>query len=128
MIDTSLARYDTLLLDSRVEELRDKLGREYRLPDSVEFATYIQTEQWAEKDGIQRRIPAQAVFLVLSPNPHPRLSKHVIKTHAFTDLRFWRSKESSAWRYVGIGDPAAVIFRSLCAQHMAARKNYTELN
>lgn len=130
MIDSSLARYDTLLPDSRVDVLRDKLGREYKLPDSVEFATYVQDEQWGQKDGLERLVPAHAVFLVVSPNPHPRLAKqkHVIKTHAATELTYWREKEDQSWRFVGRRDPAETIFRALCIQHMDARRNYEELN
>jgi hypothetical protein len=124
---SSLAQYESLLADSRVDALRDKLGRELQLPDEVEFATYVQDEQWAEKDGLQRLVPAHAVFLVLSPNPHPRLAKHTLKSHAATRLSYWRQKEDQMWRFVGRQDPAELIFRALAVQHMDARKNYTEM-
>lgn len=125
---SSLAQYESLLDDRRVEKLRDKLGRELRLPDVVEFASYVQEEQWGQKDGLQRLVPAHAVFIVVSPNPHPRMKKAIIKSHAAALLSHWREKEDGAWRFAGVGDPAEPIFRALCVQHMATRQDYVELN
>ena len=124
----TLAQFDTLLPDSRVEVLRDVLGREFRLPDEVNFSTHVQPERWAQVRDVDRQIPAQAVFLVTSPNPHERHKGETIRTHAATALDHWREKEDRAFRIVRAGDPAATIFKMLCAQHMDARRNWTELN
>lgn len=128
MTQGTLAQFDTLLPDSRVEALRDVLGREFRLPDEVDFATYVQPEREASVRGVIRMIPAQAVFIVTSPNPHERHKGETIRTHAATALEHWREKEDRSWRVVRAGDPAAIIFKMLCAQHMDARRNWNELN
>lgn len=128
MTEGTLAQFDTLLPDSRVEVLRDVLGRELRLPDEVNFTTHVQPARWAQVRGVDREIPAQAVFLVTSPNPHPRHEGEIIRTHAATALEHWREKEDRSFRFVRAGDPAAVLFRALCAQHMDARRNWNELN
>ena len=124
----TLAQFDTLLPDSRVEVLRDVLGRELRLPDEVNFTTHVQPERWANVRGVERKLGAQAVFLVTSPNPHERHGGETIRTHAATALEHWREKEDRSFRIVRAGDPAAIIFKMLCAQHMDARRNWVELN
>lgn len=129
----TLSQFEELLPDSRVEQLLSRLRRDLKLPDVVEFATYIQPEQRGVKSktpmGIEfeRTIPAQAFFLVVSPNPHERLKTQKIKSYAFCALTDWREKENGAWRFVGIGDPALPIFKALCIQHLASRQNYEEL-
>lgn len=124
----SLAKYDPLLPDSRVEQLEDRLRREMKLPDVVTFATVEQPPTEVVRRGVLVTMPAQAVFLVVSPNPHPRHRKQLIKTFAAAELAHWREKEDTAWRFAGAGDPAEPIFRELCRQHLAARQNYAELN
>jgi hypothetical protein len=125
---STLAQFDVLLPDARVERLRAKLGQELRLPDEVEFATYVQPKRWAVKDGIELPVPPHAVFLVVSPNPHPRLAGQTIRSHAATRLEHWREKEDQKWRFAGVGDPAEMIFRALCIDHLRTRRNYQELN
>lgn len=99
-----------------------------KLPDVVTFATYEQPPTPAVRRGIEIEMPAQAVFLVISPNPNPRHKGRIIKTFAAAQLVHWREKEDAAWRFNGAGDPAYPIFKELCRQHLAARKNWKELN
>ena len=111
----NLSQFDELLTDSRLEPIWDKLRREMNFAESVQFATYIQPESWAEERGINVRKPDQAFFIVVSPNPHPRHKTSVIKTFAFCKLSDWRAQEGEAWRYVGVGDPAVPIFKAWSA-------------
>lgn len=125
-----LDQFPELLPDSRVERLWDKLRKELTLPDEVEFATYEQPPQWADdpKTGLRTLKPAQANFIVVSPNPHPRHKGRLIKTFAFCDLSGWRDAEREAGHYAGVGDPAEPIFRALVREHLKQRKNWKELN
>ncbi len=128
MTTGTLADYEQLLPDERVWRIREKLGRELKLPDAVDFATFIVPERWGEQDGIAVLHQATVVFAVVSPNPHKRLSSENIMTEATTRLEWWREKEDEVWRFVHSTDPAERIFRALCIQHLEARKNYSELN
>lgn len=128
----NLAQFPELLSDSRVEPIWDRLRQELHLPDEVSFATYEQpprTGKTRSPGGIEYEatVPAQAVFIVVSPNPHKRFKGKMLKTFAICDLRHWREKEGQAWRYVGVGDPAFPIFKALAKQHLAERKNFEEL-
>lgn len=139
MIDVSsqikrLSDYPQLLPDSRVEKLWYRLLTELRMPEEVSFATYEQPPREVHPkttSGIElppRLQPAQAVFLVVSPNPHPRHVGRSITSYAFVDLRAWQEKEREAWRFVGAGDPAYTLFKRLCHEHMGQRQHWTELN
>lgn len=127
-LSETLGKFDPLLPDSRVEQLEDRLRREMKLPDVVTFVTYEQDPTWVVRKGVEVLKPAHAVFIVLSPNPNPRHKGRAIKTFATAQLEHWREKEDTAWRFSGAGDPAYPIFKELCRQHLAARKNYAELN
>ena len=124
----TLADFPELLSNARIEPIRDRLAKELRLPDEVSFASYIQPEQWIERKGITVKEADQAFFLVLSPNPHPRHPGRTIKSFAFCRLSDWREQEGEAWRYVGVGDPAYPIYKSLSGLHMVERKNWQELD
>ena len=126
----SLADNELLLPDIRVEELWSRLMKEFpKLPHVTNFATYIQPERVVPRPGgVIAQMPAQAVFLVVSPNPHPRHKGEMLKSIAQTTLEAWRASEAEAWRFVGKGDPALPIFRALCREHLASRKSWSELN
>ena len=126
----SLADNELLLPDIRVEELWSRLMKEFgHLPDDTAFASYIQPERVVPRPGgVIARMPAQAIFLVVSKNPHPRHKGEMLKSVAQTTLEAWRASEAEAWRFVGRGDPAMPIFRALCREHLASRKSWSELN
>lgn len=126
----TLADFEELLPNSRVERLEGQLRKEMKLPDEVEFATYEQPPQWYDDEatGLRRLQPAQAFFIVVSPNPHPRHQGKAIKSFAFTPIKDWRSAEAEAGHYAGVGDPALPIFKALCREHLEQRKNWTEMN
>lgn len=128
----TLADFEELLPDSRVEAIWERLRREFpRLPDDVQVATYIQPARLVPSQLDRTRLvsqPERAVFLVISPNPHPRHKGEVLKSIASCLLTHWREEEDDAWRFAGKGDPAMKFFRLAAREHLAARKNWTELN
>lgn len=124
----NLAQFDSLLSDLRVAEIEDRLRRELKLDDSIHFASYEQPPTQAVRKGIEVTMPAQAVFRVVSPNPHPRHKGRLLDSFAVAELSDWREMEDTAWRFAGMGDPAYPIFRALCLrEHLPARKNFEEM-
>jgi len=125
----TLARYPQVLLDSRIEPLWDRIRRELKFPvdADIQFATYAQPSRMAEKNGKLVKMPESVVFLVVSPNPHPRYKGKQIKSFAISSIDDWRDAEKEAGHFVGVGDPAYPIFKELSRQHLAARKNMSEL-
>jgi hypothetical protein len=131
-LPATLDQFPELLSDLRVEKVWDRLRQEMKLPDGVDFATYEQPPQTVPQrtsGGLVVPVeqPAQAVFLVVSPNPHPRHKGRLIKSFAFVELSEWLKKEAEAWRFVGVPDASYAIFKELCRQHLASRKNFEEL-
>lgn len=123
----TLARYPTALPDSRVEQIWDRLKEELHFPHVVEFATYVQPARVVEKAGKLYSKPESIVFLVVSPNPHPRHKGKTIKSFAIVSVEDWYAYEKEKWRHVGVEDAAYPIFKRLCRDHMAARQNMKEL-
>lgn len=124
----TLADYETLLPDSRVEQLRALIGKELGLPDEVGFATYVQPPTEVNRRGIYVLEPARAVFVVTCPNPHPRYAGKVMMSYATAEYQDWKAREAEAWRFVGVGDPAFGIFKAIARRLMADRRNMQELN
>lgn len=122
----TLAEFDTALPDKRVWKIRAKLGARFRLPPEVDFATYVQPAHEAERNGLSVLMPENVVFLVVSPNPHPRWTNKIIKTFAIVDSQDWLATDKR--RAISDADPAIPIFAELCRQHMAARQHWRELN
>lgn len=129
--NATLADYELLLPDSRVERLRGMLEKEFpRLPAEFQLATYIQPGG-AHPDPRTHQIrilPTYGVFLLVSDNPHPRHKGEVLKTGYAVEMKAWREEEEASWRFVGAGDPALKFFRSAARQHLAALKNWREMN
>lgn len=126
-----LDKFPTALSDSRMEKIWFQLRKEMNLPDVVDFASYVQPPQEIEKEvkGVHRllKLPEQVVFLVVSPNPQKRWKGKLIKSFAFTTVEDWHAAEKEAKHYAGREDPAVDIFRGLCRQHLAARKNWEDM-
>lgn len=129
-VSKSLAQFDTLLPDSRVERIREMILHEFpTLGDDMQIATYVQDRQMIEDPdtGIQRPYEAQAVFLMVSPNPHKRHVGDIIKTNAFTSLKNWREGEKE-YRHSGDVDLALNFFRAIARNHLEILTNWRELN
>lgn len=124
----TLADHESLLSDSRVEQLRGLVGKELRLPDEVSFATYIQPPTEVNRKGVYVLEPARAVFVATCPNPHPRYLGKTMMTYATAELEDWRSREAASWRFVGVGDPAFGIFKAIARRLLIDRTNMQELN
>lgn len=127
----TLADFEELLPDSRVEKIWERLRREFpRLPEDVQLATYIQPSRLVPSQLDRSRLvmkPERAVFLIVSPNPHHRHKGEMLKTVMSCSLADWRDEEKEAGHYVGKGDPAMRFFRAGAREHLQARKNWTEL-
>lgn len=129
-ISNSLAIYDTLLPDSRVEKIRDQIMQEFpTIGDEMQIATYVQDRQMLQhpETGITQPYEAQAVFVMVSPNPHKRHVGDVIKTNAFTSLKNWREGEKE-YRHSGDVDLALNFFRAIAREHLEILTNWRELN
>lgn len=118
-------RFDEQLLpDERVERIFYRLlevaqasGR--KVPDDIEFATYIQPESDAA--------PAMAMFLVQSLHPKQRFKGQQLRTMGAVPLEAWREAEKDKLHYAGMPDPARNFFARLLREHLEARKNLEEL-
>lgn len=125
----NLARYETVLSDRRVEALWARISKELNFGSAdVQFASYLQPPRTVEKGG---RVVSQAetvVFLVVSPNPHPRHKGRMIKSYAVTPERDWVDAEREAAHFVGMGDPAYPIYKALSRQHLEKRQAMVELH
>ena len=63
----TLARYETVLSDARVERIWDRISKELRFgSDDIQFATYLQPPRDALRDGKVVSQPETVVFLVVS--------------------------------------------------------------
>jgi hypothetical protein len=129
-ISRSLAQFDNLLDNSRVERIREKLLALYPdLGDKMQIATYVQPRQMlqAEEGGLTKPYPEQAVFLMVSPNPHKRHVGDIIKTNAFTPLKAWMEDEREN-RHRSDVDTALSFFKEIAKEHLAVLKNWREMN
>jgi hypothetical protein len=127
-VSKTLAKFDELLPDRRIRKIYDALMELYPDLGEAQIATYVQPEQMIERDdGITLKYPAQAVFLMTSPNPHPRHVGDIVKTNAFTDLRNWREEEYST-RHSSDTDLALNFFKAIAREHRAVLANWRELN
>lgn len=127
----SLADFEPLIPDSRVERLWGALRQEFpKLPEDFQLASYIQPRKLVpdKVTGELRMIPEQAIFVIVSANPHPRHKGEVLKSMARMSHRDWRSEEDEAFRFVGKGDPAMKFVRALAREHIRAYTNWSELN
>ena len=128
-ISKTLAQFDELLPDRRVRKIRDALLELYPdLGDEMQIATYVQPKQMIEREnGMSIPYPEQAVFLMVSPNPHPRHVGEIVKTNAFTDLKNWREEEFNT-RHSSDVDLALGFFKMIAREHRAVLQNWRELN
>lgn len=128
----TLADFETLLPDSRVERLRDAVAKAFpKLPEDFQLATYIQPSRLVPRPGGSGelvQIGERAVFLMVSPNPHPRYKGQMLKTQASMRMKLWREEEAEAAHFVSGADPALKFFRRMAREHIVARTNWTELN
>ena len=124
---TNLAQYEPALAQSRLDDIHFQVLKRVRMPDEVDFATYIQPPVEGKRNGLYVLLPENVVFLVVSPNPNPRYQNKLIKTFAVVSMEDWRAKEGERWHYVGAPDPALPIFTEMARQHMAARRDWKEL-
>jgi hypothetical protein len=129
-ISRSLAQYDTLLTNSRVEKIREKLlALHPELGDDMQIATYVQPRQMLQEDqgSLIKRLPAQAVFLMVSPNPHKRHVGDIVKTNAFCPLSVWLQDERDN-RHSADVDTALGFFKAIADEHLGVLANWRALN
>lgn len=128
-ISKSLAQFDTLLPDLRVERIREQLLQMFpSLGDDMQIATYVQDRQMLQdpETGIMKPYEEQAVFVMVSPNPHKRHVGDIIKTNAFTSLKNWREGEKE-YRHSADVDLALNFFKAIAREHLEVLTNWREL-
>lgn len=129
-VSKSLAQFDNLLDDSRVERIREKLLALYpALGDDMQIATYVQPKQMLqhEENGLTKPFPAQAVFVMVSPNPHKRHVGDIVKTNAFCALADWYADQRENRHSAGV-DTAFEFFKQIASEHLAVLTNWREMN
>ena len=128
-VSKTLAQFDELLSDRRVRKIRDEILELYPdLGGEMQIATYVQPKHLVDReDGISIMNPEQAVFLMTSPNPHPRHVGDIVKTNAFTSLANWRESEYDL-RHSSDTDLALRFFKAIAREHRAVLQNWRELN
>ena len=127
-IENTLAKFDELLPDHRVKRIRETLVVSGAIDEETQLATYVQPSRMIEQEetGITRPFPAQAVFLMVTPNPHPRHLDELVKTNAFTPLSAWREDEHENRH--SKQDTALRFFQYMSAEHRRVLQNWRELN
>jgi hypothetical protein len=126
--NTATPDLEPLLPDARVWRLRAQVGQEMRLDDDVDFATAIEEGGMVARGGILVPKPTMVLFIISSPNPHPRHRGRPITSVTRNSLNAWKQMEDARWRFNAAGDPALKIFRALARGHMETVKNFRELN
>ena len=128
-VSKTLAQFDTLLTDGRVEKIREKLLDLYpTLGNEMQIASYVQPKQMLqhEEHGLVKPLPEQAVFLMTSPNPHERHVGDIVKTNAFCPLEAWRKDEREN-RHSADVDTALDFFKAIAREHLQVLTNWREL-
>lgn len=117
-----LSDFEPVINDLRLERIFWKLIMlvKSELPDSIEFATYIQPET-------NKTSSEYACFMVKSLHPKQRFEGQQLMTIATVPISEWRRVEKERWHYAGVPDPAVSIFAGLLRRHLTERKNLTEL-
>lgn len=134
-LPTDLDKYEELLTDERVEQIRETLTAEFGVQamQDLELATCIQPwkEVEVDRDGIKVPVTVQpmAIFLVLSPHPrkYAAIKKPKVMTHGTASLAAFREAQAEASHYTGAPDSALIIFRRVVQEHLKTIQNLKEL-
>lgn len=129
-VSKTLAQFEELLSNSRLRRIRDEILELWPdLGDEMQIATYVQPKQMIERDDgiVVIPYPEQAVFLMVSPNPHKRHVGDIVKTNAFTDLKNWRASEFDV-RHSTDSDLALGFFKEIAREHRSVLQDWRELN
>lgn len=96
---------EPLVDDDRLERAVSRARRKWRVPDDVEFVTFI------EETGNG----PLACFVAISPHPkHPGFK---LRTKASTPLATWVTKETQKAHYVGVDDQLVPIIGMIAKEH-----------
>ena len=131
---------EPLVSDQWLEKVEYRLRQRFpQIPDTAQFATYVQPPVWHEVKGINREIPATAVFVVRIPSPRDRSSgadaaeyspaHHdiMLTARAGEVMKVWEHRVRQYKHYVsGDNDPLEGAFtqvlRSLANTHANMRQ------
>lgn len=130
---------EPLVPDQWLEEVEQRLRRRFRqIPETAQFATYVQPPMWYAVNGLDRQIPATAVFLVRIPSPRDRSSgadsaeysdahRGIMLTAKAGELKaMWDKRVRHHAHFVGAPDPLEgafeVILRDLASKHQNMRQ------
>ena len=106
---------EPLVDDARLERAVEPARRRWRVPDNVDFVTFIEET----KDG------PRACFVAISP--HPKHPEQAIRTKASTPLATWVEKELVKAHYVGVNDQLAPIISLVAKEHAEKVQSAKEL-
>ena len=117
---------EPLVEDQWVARVEDRLRKKYpQIPETAEFATYVQPATWHRIDGIDVPLPDVAVFILRVPDPkHPGMD--LVQRGAET-MANWRNRVRAYEQLVGTPDPLYVHFEAVVRALSSTHKNLREM-
>lgn len=101
-------------------------GRVPYLPQTAQFATYIQPKTWANVRGLDREVPPTAVFVIVAPNPkHEGFDVVQQGSELFAQ---WEMRDKAYKRYAAMEDPLVPLFTQVARQLASTLRNLKAMN
>lgn len=119
---------EQLLSDERVDRCERNVRRIYpELPEDSAFVTWIVERQTKQHNGKEVKVPAMAMFAIVTPDPRPGHETDQIMNVGQMNLSQWLKVDKDYGRMVGYQDPALGAFRRVAAVHVSVLNSAREL-